>query len=98
MSDQLQSFLTQKGVATSRMTLYNPRGNSPVKRFNGILWKAITLALKSLDLPITQREQVVADALHSIRSLFFTATNADMSDFIHTIENLHPEHLCPTGS
>jgi len=34
------------GVASSHSTPFHPIGNSQVERYNGILWKAIRLALK----------------------------------------------------
>ena len=76
MSKEVKSFLQKKGVATSRTTPYNPQGNGQVERLNGTLWKAITLALKSHDLPLSCWEQMLPQALHSIRSLLCTATNA----------------------
>ena len=76
MSKELKAFLQSKGVATSRTTPYNPQGNGQVERLNGTLWKAITLALKSRGLPLSSWELVLPQALHSIRSLLCTATNA----------------------
>ena len=76
MSKALKDFLTGKGIASSRSTPYNPRGNSQVERYNGVVWKAVTLALRSRKLPISSWEQVLPDALHSIRSLLCTSTNA----------------------
>ena len=75
MSNELKSFLHSKGIATSRTTPYNLRGNSQVERLNGTLWKTITLALKSNNLPTTSWQFVLDDALHSMRSLLCTATN-----------------------
>ena len=75
MSNELKSFLHSKGIATSRTTPYNPTGNSQVERLNGTLWKTITLALKSNNLPTTSWQFVLDDALHSMRSLLCTATN-----------------------
>ena len=76
MSKEVKAFLQGKGVATSRTTPYNPKGNGQVERLNGTLWKAITLALKSHGLPLSSWEQMLPQALHSIRSLLCTATNA----------------------
>lgn len=75
MSTELKEFLHGKGIVTSRTTPFNPQGNGQCERYNGIIWKTVTLALKSLNLPITRWEVVLPDALHSIRSLLSTATN-----------------------
>ena len=76
MSKELQEFLAEKGIACSRTTAYNPQGNGQVERFNGSIWRTITAALKSRDLPTPYWQVVLPDALHSIRSLLCTATNA----------------------
>ena len=75
MSRELREFLTSKGIASSRTTSYNPQGNGQTERYNGIIWRAITMALKSRDLPTKCWQIVLPDALHSIRSLLSTATN-----------------------
>ena len=76
MSSELKNFLLQKGIATSRTTSYNPAGNGQIERLNGTLWKTIVLALKTEDLPTSYWQEVLLDALHYIRSLLCTATNA----------------------
>lgn len=76
MSQELKSYLTSLGVATSRTTAYNPQGNGQVERYNGVIWKTILLALKSRNNRTEQWEEVLPQALHSIRSLLCTATNA----------------------
>ena len=75
MSSDLQDFLHSRGVATSRTTAFNPKGNGQVERLNGTLWKSIALTLKSEGLPTSQWEKVLPNALHAIRSLLCTATN-----------------------
>lgn len=59
MSRDLKAYLSQKGVATSRTTPYNPGGNGQVEKLNGTLWKAIQLALKSKNLPESRWEHVL---------------------------------------
>ena len=75
MSDELKQFLHSKGIATSRTTAYNPKGNGQVERLNGTVWKTVNLALKAKGLSVNQWESVLPDALHAIRSLLCTATN-----------------------
>ena len=75
ISDELRSFLHSRGIATSRTSAYNPQGNGQVERYNGIIWKTVSLALESRGLPQSNWELVLPDALHSIRSLLCTATN-----------------------
>ena len=75
MSHELQAFLREKGVATSRTTSYNTAGNGQVERYNGIVWKAVEMSLKSKNLHTKYWQVVLPDVLHSIRSLLCTATN-----------------------
>jgi hypothetical protein len=75
MSEELRTFLTERGVATSRTTSFNPQGNGQVERYNGIIWKAIVTCLKSKNLSVKHWQDVLPDALHSVRSLLCTATN-----------------------
>ena len=75
MSHELRAFLGEKGIATSRTTSYNPEGNGQVERYNGVVWNAITMCLKSRNLPTKCWQDVLPDVLHSIRSLLCTATN-----------------------
>lgn len=75
MSQELKSFLTSLGVATSRTTAYNPQGNGQVERYNGIVWKTVLLALNSKGLGTERWEETLQPALHSILSLC-TSTNA----------------------
>ncbi|CAC5403875.1 unnamed protein product [Mytilus coruscus] len=69
MSAELKTFLQSHGVATSNTTPYSPQSNGQCERYNGIIWKAVTLALESLGLKESQWEIVLPDALHSVRSL-----------------------------
>ena len=75
MSAELKSFLSGLGVASSRTTPYHPQGNSQCERYNGTIWKTVSLALEDRSLPVHAWEDVLPDALHSIRSLLCTSTN-----------------------
>ena len=68
-------FLQSRGVTCSRTTPCNPEGNGQVGRYNGVIWKAVSPALKSRQLPTAAWQRVLLDALHSIRTLLSTATN-----------------------
>ncbi|XP_069788197.1 uncharacterized protein [Narcine bancroftii] len=82
MSTEVQQYLHERGIATSRTTSYNPRGNGQVERENATIWKTVLLTLKAKDLPVTRWQEVLPEALHSIRSLLCTATNMTPHDHI----------------
>ena len=84
MSADLKSFLLEKGIATSLSARYNPQGNGQVERYNGIVWKAVRLALRTRNLPLKCWELVITDVLHSIRSLLCTATNETPHERVFT--------------
>ncbi|KRY46187.1 Pro-Pol polyprotein [Trichinella britovi] len=76
-SDRGSAFASDEfRIACSRTTPYNPQGNAQAERYTGIVWKTILLALKSQGLPTEQWPAVLPDALHAVRSLLFTSTNA----------------------
>ena len=75
MSRELRECLSSKGVASSRTTSYNPEGNGEAERYNGVIWKAVTMRLKSKNLPLKNWQDVLPDVLYSVRSLLCTATN-----------------------
>ena len=93
MSKELKSYLNSLGIATSRTTPYNPQGNGQVERYNGIIWKAVTMALKTRNLKTTEWELVLNAALHSIRSLLCTATNCTPHERM-----FHHSRRTPTGT
>ena len=76
LSRDVRDHLTRRGVACSATTPYHPEGNSQCERYNGIIWKAVQLAIKDRKLTEVFWEEVLPDALHSIRSLLTTTTNA----------------------
>ena len=76
MSQELCNFLTEKGVASSRTTSYNPSGNGQAEKYNDIIWRSVMMNLKTRGLPVQCWQCVLPDALHSVRSLLSTATNS----------------------
>ena len=45
LSEETQSYLLSKSIATSKTSRYNPICNGQVERLNGTLWKAIQVTL-----------------------------------------------------
>ena len=76
VSAEFVQYLNSKGVSTSNTSTYNPQGNGQCERYNAIIWSAVQLALKSKNMHTSQWQFALPDALHSIRSLLCTATNA----------------------
>ena len=74
VSKELREYLLEHGVATSRTSPYNPQGNGLTERYNGIIWKAVTLCLRSKNLPDSMWESVLPEALHSVHSLINIST------------------------
>ena len=85
MSQDLKQFLMGVGVSSSRTTAYNPQGNGQVERYNGIIWRAVQLSLDTNNLSTTHWEEVLPNALHSVRSLLCTSTNETPHErfFVH---------------
>ena len=54
VSAEFKSYLIKKGIAQSHSAVYHPAGNSQVERYNGVIWRAVRLALKTRNMPITQ--------------------------------------------
>ena len=76
LSSELKKYLTERGIATSKSTPYHPTGNSQCERINQTVWKTVQLILKTKQLPNSSWEAVLPEALHAVRSLLCTATNA----------------------
>ena len=75
LSTSMRSYLNDLGINVSKTTPYHPQGNGQCERFNGIIWKTVRLFLHSHKLDISNWEEVLPTALHSIRSLLNTSTN-----------------------
>ena len=103
MSAELKTFLTSRGIAQSRTTAYNPQGNGQCERYNGIIWKAIKLSLHQNRMEESCWETILQDALHSVRSLLCTTTNATPHErmFKHARKSSNgcslPSWLCKEG-
>jgi len=91
-------------LAVEQPVTTNPQGNGQAEKYNGTIWKAVTMALKSSELPAKCWQAVLPDALHSIRSLLSTATNATprerMFNFTRRSSSGHsmPSWLCEQGT
>lgn len=90
MSEEFKTFLRNSNIASSRTTPYNPRGNGQVERLNGTLWRTIQLSLRSKNLSTENWERVLKDALHCVRSLLCTATNATPHEKLFTYPRRSP--------
>ena len=93
ISNQIVDYLTSHGIADSRTTPSNPEENGQVERYNGIMWKAVNLALKSRRLKVTQWELVLPDALHSIRTLLCTSTCTPHEEYLAIKDDQQVVHL-----
>ena len=76
MSRNFVSYMNNLGIATSKCSVYNPRGNGQCEKYNDVIWSAVKLALKTRSIPIPQWETVLPEALHPIWSLLCTSTNS----------------------
>ena len=74
-SHEFKTYITSRGISSSKSSIYNPAGNGQVEKTVQTVWKTIQLALKSSNLPLSQWESILAETLHSIRSLLCTTTN-----------------------
>ena len=103
MSNEVKDFLHSRGIATSRTTSYNPRGNGLCERYNGIIWRNVMLALKSNNTPIGNWEMFLPKALHAVRTLLCTSTNETPHDRFFKFSRKTmtgtslPEWLCSPG-
>ena len=75
MSAEFKRYLHDKGIASSRTTSYNPAGNGQVECLNQTLRQTIKLGLKTHKLPLQHWQDLLSNALHSVRSLLCTPTN-----------------------
>jgi len=76
MSKELKDYLHSRGIATSHFTTYHPTGNSQCEWCNQTVWKTVPLILKGRNLGPHLWELILPNALHAVRTLLCTATNA----------------------
>ena len=76
VSQKVRVFLNERGIASSLASPYHPQGNSQCERANQTIWRTIKLLLHSSGLEEQHWERVLPEALHAIRSLLCTTTNA----------------------
>ena len=76
MSKELKQYLSDRGVATSRSTSYHPTCNVQCERINQTMWKTIQLMLRNHQQSNSNWEAVLPEALHAVRFLLCTTTNA----------------------
>jgi len=75
VSGDFKRYLLRRGIASSSSNIYHLAGNGQAKKTVGTIWKAVQLALKNHELPLSRWEVVLEDVLHSVRSLLCTDTN-----------------------
>ena len=75
MSEKLHTYLLSWGIAGSHSAAYNPCGKGQVKHYVQTVWKTMLLLLKTHNQPTSEWEQVMPEALNSIRSLINTTIN-----------------------
>lgn len=97
MLSELKRFLIDLGKNSSRTTPYIPHGNSQSERYNKVIWNSIRLAVESHNMKINAWEDVLPDALHSIRSLLCTSTNETPYEHMFNYRRQIPSWLCDPG-
>ena len=80
----------KRGIASSKSTPYHLTGNSQVERYIGVIWKSVRLTLKSYNLLLSCWENVLQNALHSVRSLLNTTTNATSHELFFSFTRRSP--------
>ena len=76
MSQELKRYLTERGIASSKTTPYHPTGNAQCERINQTIWRTVKLLLRTYKESENCWKAVLPEALHAVRSLLCTATNA----------------------
>ena len=72
VSEELHKHLTKNSIGHSFSSVYNPRGNGQVERYNGTIWRGVQLALESDGLEAKHWEsalRTVYDHLSVLRQI-----------------------------
>ena len=72
----LETTFSGEEFRPAKAACYHPSGNGQAERTVQTVWKTIKLALHPAKLPSSHWKVVLADCLHSMRSLLRTSTNA----------------------
>ena len=72
MSQELKRYLTEREIPSS----YHPTGNAQCERINQTIWRTVKLLLRTYKESENCWEAALPEALHAVRSLLCTATNA----------------------
>ena len=97
VSEELHKHLTKNSIGHSFSSVYNPRGNGQVERYNGTIWRGVQLALESDGLEAKHWESALRTVLHSIRSLVCTSTNCTPHERLFRFERrTMTGHALPT--
>ena len=75
ISKGMKYYLNSMGINISTTTPYHPQGNGQCERLNGTIWNTVKLYAHSHELNLSEWEEILPIALHSIRSLLCTSTN-----------------------
>ena len=62
-------FLIERNIVISQTTPYNPQGNSLCEHYNRIIWKTIQLLAINHKHPLTNWEELLPEALYTIRTI-----------------------------
>ena len=80
ISSEFDDFCLKRGIAHSRTTPYNPKGNGQTERYNGVIWKSVQCLLHAQKLSPSMWESVLPEALAANRMLICTVTNEPPHD------------------
>jgi len=75
VSQETRTYLSARGISFSTSTTYDPVRNSQCERFNQTIWRTIQLFLHGRGLAEDRWKEVLAEALHAVRSLVCLSAN-----------------------